>query len=111
MPPISIRNKDDLSKISTFYSKEIISRLKVMKISRVLPKDIKLIGIADGYFLGVFKLIPNEYGYKCYRIYLDSDKKLIISDVGYQVTNMGKGTSNIDCEMTYLIKVDELNIL
>lgn len=111
MPPRFVMNREDLSKITIKSAKEILSKIKQLKLSNMLPKDLNIIGIADNNLLGVFKLLPNEYGYKCYRMYLDNNNELLISDFGYQVTNIGEGTAPLDCNMDYIVSTSQLGIL
>lgn len=110
MAPRLILNPNKLLRnIKSENTEEILKRLKdLYEKNKLIGFD--MIGIARNELLGVFKLVTTEYGFDCYRICIDHNK-LIISDIGYPVTNIGNPDTMLTCDMDYLMKPSMLTLV
>lgn len=111
-PKLVMNPKRVLTELHSDITTDIISRLKYMKDQNSLPEGFDVIGIAHNVLLGVFQLVKRDYGYECYRIMTDKKGKIIISDIGYPVTNVGNPEPvPIECNMDYIMSVKTLNLI
>lgn len=99
----------DLIADKTRLIADTLCRLKNLLESGNL-KDVQLIGISTGIAFGVYQLVKIKDGYECRRIVIDKDK-IVISDIGYPVTNMGHVEAQIECNMDYVLNVSILRMI